>query len=335
MNAAIEFVRHLETPGIDIGAAHRDALVAASRQYNATYSIPASAQASTDALTTYLAHLRHIAPLDAELQQSLAELYHETHHPEAAQALVLSNLRLVVKIAREMRWRRASLMELVQQGNVGLSEAVLRFDPTRQVKFSSYASYWIRAMIYSYLMNMTQVVKVGNTRAGRKLFYNLNKARRELIASGIESPTAEDIADHLCVEAREVERVAQILDGEAASLDAPVAGTESARLGDFLADDRDHAPDVLVETQDVDALVQGVFDRFRASIHDSRETAIWDERLVAEDPMTLQDLGARFGVSRERVRQIETRLKQRFRRMWLREAGHDAADEVLAHAAGA
>ena len=204
MNAATDFVLQLDdADAARINGAHREALITATRQYNATYSISAAAQSSTDALTTYLAHLRHIAPLPAETQQALAELFHDTQNPDAANALVLSNLRLVVKIAREMRWRRSSLMELVQQGNVGLSEAVLRFDPTRQVKFSSYASYWIRAMIYSYLMNMTQVVKVGNTRAGRKLFYNLNKARRELASRGIDNPTAEDIAEHLCVEARE------------------------------------------------------------------------------------------------------------------------------------
>ena len=162
-------------------------------------TVAGDALVSSDPLTTYLAQLRHLNPLPADQQQALAEAYVERGDVEAAKQLIMSNLRLVVKIAREYHRRRVSLMELIQEGNVGLAEAIRRYDPYRGVKFTSYAQYWVRAMILNYLMNTMQLVKVGNTRAGRKLFYNLAKAREELVREGFLTPSTRQIADHLGV----------------------------------------------------------------------------------------------------------------------------------------
>ena len=143
-----------------------------------------SSDSSSDPLTLYLSHIRNHPILDADSQQKLAVRYKQHNDLEAAQLLVLTNLRLVVKIAREYKRRWANLLELIQEGNVGLSEAIQRYDPYRHVKFTSYAQYWIRAMILNYLMNHFQPIRIGSTRAGRKLFYNLKKARSQLQREG-------------------------------------------------------------------------------------------------------------------------------------------------------
>lgn len=292
--------------------------------------VPATQASADDAMSTYMAQLRRIPSMTDDEQRHVAMYHHVSHCPDAAHALVLANLRLVVKIAREMRWHRSTLLELIQQGNVGLAEAVRRFDPTRGVKFSSYASYWVRAMIFNYLMSMSHLVRVGNTRAGRKLFYNLNKVRRQLVDEHGDSPSHEAIAEELGVPVIEVERVARILDAEVASLDAPAPGHDTGLLSDYVSDDSAPTPEDIVNESFVRGMRESFFDAFRASLTSPRERAIWDARLASEEPDTLHDIGEEFGVSRERVRQIESRLKARLRRAWLREAGRQAEELALA-----
>ncbi len=297
----------------------------------ARYTVVPSTQASADdAMSTYMAQLRRIPSMTDDEQRLVAMYHHVSRCPDAAHALVLANLRLVVKIAREMRWHRSTLLELIQQGNVGLAEAVRRFDPTRGVKFSSYASYWVRAMIYNYLMSMSHLVRVGNTRAGRKLFYNLNKVRRQLVDEHGDSPSHEAIAEELGVPVVEVERVARILDAEVASLDAPAPGHDTGLLSEYVSDSSAPTPEDLANDNAVRGLREAFFDAFRESLTSPRERAIWDARLASEDPETLHDIGEEFGVSRERVRQIESRLKARLRRAWLRENGRLAQELALA-----
>ncbi len=277
----------------------------------------------SDPLTTYLAQLRHVAPLSAEDQQTLAEAYHTHGDTEAAKRLVMSNLRLVVKIAREYHRRRVSLMELIQEGNVGLAEAIRRYDPYRGVKFTSYAQYWVRAMILNYLMNVMQLVKVGSTRSGRKLFYNLQKAREELIHQGFLTPSTRQLAEHLGVNETDVIQVARILDQPALSLDAPAPGFESTPLSAVIADDTWDQPDDIVASRDIQERIRQTFERFRSSISDERELTIWDKRVTAdgEDQLSLQELGDAFDVSRERIRQVEKGLKERFKTFWSEEVG--------------
>ncbi len=285
--------------------------------------------AVSDPLTTYLAQLRHLAPLPAEEQQALAIAYVERGDLEAAKTLIMSNLRLVVKIAREYHRRRVNLMELVQEGNVGLAEAIRRYDPHRGVKFTSYAQYWIRAMILNYLMNVMQLVKVGNTRAGRKLFYNLQKAREQLIQQGFLTPSTRQLADHLGVKESEVVDVARILDQPALSIDAPAPGHESTPLGDILSDDGADTPGDIIEQRDLAAVIRLALDAFREQLGDDRERTIWDRRITADEPASLQELGDDFNVSRERIRQVEKALKDRFRAYWIETLGESEAAIVL------
>lgn len=281
-----------------------------------------------DPLNAYLAQLKHIAPLPAEEQQRLAERYHKDASVEAARRLVMSNLRLVVKIAREYHRRRVSLMELVQEGNVGLAEAIRRYDPYRGVKFTSYAQYWIRAMILNYLMNVMQLVKVGNTRSGRKLFYNLQKAREQLIQQGFLQPTMRQLADHLGVTETDVADVSRILDNPVMSLEAPAPGHETTSLGALIADEHSEAPDETFERLNLQEKIRAALTRFRGSLHDARELAIWDRRIVVdpEDAASLQELGDEFSVSRERIRQVEKTLKDRFKAEFTAAVGPDEID---------
>lgn len=293
-----------------------------------TYALPpvnADALVSADPLTTYMAQLRYLDPKNAEEQQELAVAFHQHGDVEAAQTLIMSNLRLVVKIAKEYNRRKNNLMELIQEGNVGLAEAIRRYDPYRGVKFTSYAQYWIRAMILNYLMNVLQLVKVGNTRAGRKLFYNLKKARRELIHEGYLQPTTKQIADHLDVSEKEVVNVSRVLDQSALSLDAPAPGYENTSLGTMISDDQMDNPQEQYEQADVRRRIQDAVSAFRDTIDDDRERDIWDRRVVAEDPLSLQDLGDAWDVSRERIRQVESGIKSRFKDHWIETVGEEEA----------
>lgn len=288
-----------------------------------SYNLPAMPDtlSSADPLTAYLARLRQIPPMTAEEQQQLAEAYYEDGDVEAARNLIMSNLRLVVKIAREYHRRRNNLMELVQEGNVGLAEAIRRYDPYRGVKFTSYAQYWIRAMILNYLMNVMQLIKVGSTRSGRKLFYNLRKAREELIQQGYLAPTPLQLAEHLGVSEREVIDVSRVLDQHALSFDAPAPGHEDGTLDAYVAAPDTETPEEIVGDLDMRARIRQAFDDFRDTLSDKRERRIWDDRVVSEDPMSLQELGDVFGVSRERIRQIEKAMKERFKDFWLDDYG--------------
>ncbi len=286
---------------------------------------PTDSLTVSDPLTTYLAQLRHIEPLPAEQQQALAERYTESGDVEAARHLIMSNLRLVVKIAREYHRRRVSLMELIQEGNVGLAEAIRRYDPYRGVKFTSYAQYWIRAMILNYLMNVMQLVKVGSTRAGRKLFYNLQKAREELIQQGYLTPTTRQLADHLGVKEKDVVQVSRILDQSALSLDSPAPGFESTPLHSVISDSEAPTPDETAEAFDLATRIREALETFRGGLDDERELAIWDRRVTADEPASLQDLGDDFNVSRERIRQVEKTLKERFKAYWIEVIGEDEA----------
>jgi len=285
--------------------------------YDARSPLMCHPPAGADATKVYLSYVRAVEPLSLETQAELAEIYQRTQVPAACDALVLSNLRLVVRIARDLQSERAPLIELIQQGNIGLVEAVSRFDATRGVRFSSYAAYWIRALMFQYLLNETSTVRVGSTRAGRRMFYNLSKVRRKFAEQGIESPSAEQIGEVLGIAPDEVIRVATVMDARDVPLDAKPHGFEGATYAELVACHDPNPEDEAIRSSEV-ATTEGVFDRFRSSLESARDRAIWDRRLVTHAPETLQDLGDELGVSRERVRQIETRLKDRFRRAWLR-----------------
>ncbi len=277
--------------------------------------------ANGDPLSVYLARIRHHPVLEPMAQQKLAVRYRELGDVEAARILILTNLRLVVKIAREYRRRWTNLLELIQEGNVGLSEAIKRYDPYRQVKFTSYAQYWIRAMILNYLMNHFQPVRIGSTRAGRKLFYNLKKARAQLVREGFLTPSPALVAEKLGVSERDVIEVSQHLDVAPLSLEQNAAGYEDTTVGELLANKGELNPEELYVDLEFKEKVREVMEEFSAKIHDEREVALWEERLTALEPVTLSELGERFGVSKERIRQLEVRLKERFKAFIMQRLG--------------
>jgi RNA polymerase sigma-32 factor len=269
-----------------------------------------------DALTRYLAELRHHPPISREEEHELAVRWREHGDVEAARCLVLANLRLAVKIAMEYRRAWTNTLDLIQESNVGLMEAVRRFDPYQGVKLSTYAAYWIRAYVLKYILDNFRMVRLGTTRAQRKLFFRLNKEKRELERQGFEAEPRL-LAERLDVSEADVVDMDQRLSQGDLSLNAPRgAGDGSSELGDFLAGDLSNA-----EQNVADGELRRVFlekvGEFSAGLEE-RDRRIMDDRILAEKPRTLQELGEEFGVSRERVRQLEARLVERLRE-YLRE----------------
>jgi RNA polymerase sigma-32 factor len=283
--------------------------------------------AKTDPLTVYLSRLNHVEPLPADQQQELAVRFLEEGDLNAAKMLVLTNLRLVVKLAREYHRRWTSLLDLIQEGNVGLSEAVKRYDPYRGVKFTSYAQYWIRAMILNYLMNHLHPVKIGSSRAGRKLFYNLKKTRRQLIKKGHE-PTPQLIAEYLDVDPKEVVRVGAQLDAPPVFMDAQAPGYEKTTVGELMKSDT-LDPESACAEHDMSTQIQSAIDTFGRDIEAARERAIWFDRMIAEDPKSLVQLGDEWGVSKERIRQVEVQIRETFKQFLLNRMGDDVEIDWL------
>jgi RNA polymerase sigma-32 factor len=263
----------------------------------------------SDALTRYMAQLAHHAPISREEEHTLALRWREEGDIEAARELVLANLRLVVKIAMEYRRAWVNVLDLIQEGNLGLMQAVHRFDPSQGVKLSSYGAYWIRAYILKYILDNIRMVRMGKTRAERKLFFRLNKEKRALEHQGFR-PEPRLLAERLDVSENDVRDMEQRLSASDLSLNAPVRRDEnSSEHGDLVVAPGASAEETLANRQMRSVFLEKV--REFSKICDDRERRILDERLLAEEPRTLQELGEEFGVSRERVRQLEARLMER------------------------
>jgi RNA polymerase sigma-32 factor len=258
-----------------------------------------------------MSELRNCAPISREEEQLLATRWVEQGDREAGRQLVLSNLRLVVKIAMEYRRAWTNVLDLIQEGNLGLLQAVQRFDPTRGTKLSSYAAYWIRAYILKYLIDNIRLVRLGTSRAQRKLFFRLNKERQELESQGFEvGPKL--LAERLDVSEEDVVDMEQRLSESELSLDAPVQDDrDSASFGEFIPAGGDSAEENVASNQLRRVFMEHV--QAWADTLDDRERQIVERRILADEPDTLQELGDEFGVSRERVRQLEARLVNKLR----------------------
>jgi len=264
--------------------------------------------------------------LTPEEEQRLTRQYVQTQDVKTAARLVTANLRLVVKLAYEYRRAYKNIMDLIQEGNIGLMQAVKRYDPYRGVKLSSYAAWWIRAYILRFILNNWRLVKLGTTQAQRKLFFNLNKEKAKLAAMGIE-PTAGEIAKRLSVEESEVVDMDRRLSSGEASLDAPVGDSEGRSVARVdLMPSVTSGPDTIFEAQEMDSMVRERLVKFRETLK-GKDVIIFDKRMAAEDPLTLQELGDEFGISRERVRQLEARLTSKLRD-YLKEELGDAVGEA-------
>ena len=279
-----------------------------------------------DPLSTYLAEIRRYPILSREEEHELAVRYFEKDDQEAAYRLITSNLRLVVMIAREYQRAFHNLLDLVQEGNVGLLEAVKKFDPYRGVRLPSYAVWWIRAYVIRYIMNNFRLVKVGTTQAQRRLFFNLQKEKARLESEGFK-PTAALVASNLGVkEAEVVEMEQRMSGGSEVSTDAPLSAEGEGRVLDVIAHEDVDAEDAFAD-REFYSIMREKLAEFGSTLG-GREKEIFEERLTAEEPITLQELGERYGVSRERVRQIEETLKRKLREFLVAEIRF-TRDEVI------
>ncbi len=266
-----------------------------------------------ETLDAYLDEVGQHPILTVDEEQALARAFRDSGDEKAAKALVTANLRFVVKVASSYRGYGIKLADLVQEGNLGLMKAVRKFDPDQGIRLITYAVWWIRAYIQSYILQSWSVVKVGTTQAQRRLFFALARTRRELSRAG--SPEdAEDLDDrvarHLKVRPEDVREATRRLEGRDLSLDAPDPDGGSAHV-DRVPSASAAPDDQLSSARESDRVRRGVESAL--SLLDERERFIVEQRLMADDPASLQDLGSRFGFSRERARQIEIRARGKLR----------------------
>jgi RNA polymerase sigma-32 factor len=288
----------------------------------ASRTTPAAARdgglARYDPLRAYMAEVSRHPVLSREEEHELALRYRDSGDVAAAYRLVTANLRLVVKIAHEYRRTAFQLLDLIQEGNLGLMQAVKKYDPMKGVKLSSYAAWWIRAYIIRFIMENWRLVKLGTTQAQRKLFFNLSKERERLLARGID-PTPQLLAHNLEVEEHEVQEMSSRMAADDLSLDATSAGGDDdsrAPRMDRLAVDHATAADVSLGDQELKRIFREQLAAFAATITDERELDVFQHRLMPPEgvePLTLQQIGDRWRLTRERARQIEAKLTARLR----------------------
>jgi RNA polymerase sigma-32 factor len=277
--------------------------------------------ARRDPMAAYMRETRRYPLLTPEEEKDLAVKLVAHGDTKAGRRLIEANLRLVVKIAYEYRRAHRNLLDLVQEGNIGLIQAVSKFDPYRGVKLSSYAAFWIRAYILKFILNNWRLVKIGTTQAQRKLFFNLRKEREKLEQLGFQ-PTTALLAEKLDVPEKEVIEMERRLAAPEASLDAPIGGGDDdgvrTRL-DFLPSDETR-PDRAVAQSEFSELLRGKLEKFAQTL-EGREQTIFRERWLTEEPLTLQEIGDRYQVSRERARQLEKRMLDRLKKYLEAELG--------------
>ncbi len=278
-----------------------------------------------DPLQRYLTEIRRYPLLSREEELQVALRYKNTEDIEAAYRLVTANLRLVVLIAREYQRAFRNLLDLIQEGNIGLMEAVKNFDPYRGIRFPSYAVWWIRAYIIRYIMNNWRMVKIGTTQAQRKLFFNLQKEKDRLEAEGFV-PGPKLLAQRLDVKESEVVEMEQRLAARDLSVDAPIEAGAEATMLDFLPSKEATAEEEVANAESRELISRKVKE-FGATLT-GKDRVVFEARLMAEEPLTLQEIGDRYHISRERVRQIETRVKKKLKVYLLAEC-KDLEDTVV------
>jgi RNA polymerase sigma-32 factor len=268
---------------------------------------PTIAQGSLG-LTRYLEDIRKFPMLEPGEEFMLAKSWQEHDDSDAAEKLVTSHLRLVARIAMGYRGYGLPIGEVISEGNVGLMQAVKRFDPDKGFRLATYAMWWIRASIQEYILRSWSLVKMGTTAAQKKLFFNLRRAKSQLRAlddGDLHPDHVQTIARKLGVSEADVVSMNRRLGGDS-SLNAPVrADSEAGEWQDWLVDDAPSQEDQLGETQELDQR-RGYLTNALSSLND-RERRIFEARRLSDSPITLEDLSTEFGVSRERIRQIEVR----------------------------
>ncbi len=259
-------------------------------------------------LARYLEEIRRFPMLEPQQEFMLAKRWREHGDRNAAHQLVTSHLRLVAKIAMGYRGYGLPISEVISEGNVGLMQAVKRFEPDKGFRLATYAMWWIKAAIQEYILRSWSLVKMGTTANQKKLFFNLRKAKSKISAlndGDLRPDQVKTIAKRLGVTETDVVEMNRRLGGDA-SLNAPIRDDgESGEWQDWLADDHDDQETVMAEHQELDNRKQALTDALK--VLNERERRIFEARRLTDDPVTLEELADEFGVSRERVRQIEVR----------------------------
>lgn len=276
--------------------------------------------AALDPLKRYIHEISRYHLLTPEEELSLAMQLRTAGDMEAARRLVTANLRLVVKIAMEYRSAHANVMDLIQEGNVGLMKAVSKYDPSKGAKLSYYASWWIRSYILKYILDNFRLVKVGTTQAQKKLFYQLMREKERLEAQGLEGGP-KLLADRLQVREKDVVEMSQRLSSRGAelSLQTPIdqSGDSSGSVThqDFLVDSQ-VLPEERLALEQLIGVLEEHLPEF-VKLLKEKELAVFQHRMAAEDPKTLQEVADMFGLTRERARQIESRVVEKLRDFYL------------------
>ncbi|NKE69309.1 RNA polymerase factor sigma-32 [Candidatus Manganitrophus noduliformans] len=261
--------------------------------------------AVSDPLQRYLAEIRQYPFLSREEEKRLAIKFKEEGDLQAVTELILSHLRLAASIAMEYKNLPFNLMDLIQEGNVGLMQAIKKFDPYKDIRVSTYASWWIRAYILKYILHNWRLVKIGTTEAQRKLFFRLSKEREHLEKMGYEAGPRL-LADRLDVKEQEVVEMQQRLGGWETSLDAPAGPESDETLANLLPSDQEAVDDRLAKDE-LQELFQEKLKEFSKTLK-PRELEILNERILSENPKTLEIFGKKYKISKERVRQLEENL---------------------------
>jgi RNA polymerase sigma-32 factor len=262
------------------------------------------------ALQQYLAEVRLYPYLSKEEELRLFHEYRVQGNRDAAVKLIMANLRVALSIAAEYLHTGADHMDLIQEGNVGLMHAIKKFDPSKNVRFYAYAAWWSRAYILRYLLNTYRLVKIGTTQDQRKLFYNLKKEKAKLEREGF-APDTKLLADRLNVRERDVIEMGQRLGNWELSLDQPIGEDQDGSLLDVLPSQQVPADEQLAQTQ-LQTLFRAKLAEFVKTL-DERDEDILRNRILSETPLTLDDLGAKYSISKERTRQLEARIIKRLR----------------------
>ena len=307
------------TPKGEIPALDQEAAALPAAQDSSTGLVP------YDALSAYLREIGRYHQLSKEEEQAAALRYYHSKDRKAAFKLISGNLLLVVKIAREYERAARSLLDLIQEGNLGLMEAVRAFDPYRGVRFPSYAIWWIKAYIIRYVIANWRLVKIGTTQAQRKLFFNLMKEKDKLEREGFY-PGPRLLAERLDVKESEVVEMEQRLSSQDLSVDAPLGPESDATILSVLPAETMTAEDLLTRRQMREALSNGL-QEFSSTLN-RKELVIFRRRLLSEEKATLQELAVELSLSRERIRQLENRIKERMRQFFKGkfDSGIDSSD---------
>ncbi len=283
----------------------------AAQKDNPSKNLPAiktsQLPAPASPLQAYLREIGRYLLLSPEEEYDLAVIHFETQSKESAQKLITSNLRLVVKIANDFRASKMEPLDLIQEGNYGLMQAVKRFNPFKGVKLSSYSAWWIRAYILKFMMDNRGPVRIGTTAAQRKLFYNLRKETEKLIRD-YETADVKMLASNLGVREKDVISMQQRLNAKDVSFDAPLPDGSGRTHADVLevASHEKSGDDKLADTEVLEIFEEHLSE-FKLTLQ-GRDLDVFKARLMAETPLTLQEIGDRYGISRERARQIEARI---------------------------